>query len=157
MNLWGDAEEGHHGWMDEHPTIKTVVDAVCAELNAASASLYEGSSMKIIPVSATDILAEPGKYRPHSDARVLSAIILRKHVRIPYSFDDLRAPTYETLFRGLNTARGGALRLRMVTMCELMREKPIYRGCYVRAVRRIESQGFKMWNTENIDTAAPCQ
>ena len=144
--------------MAEHPTISAVMEAVCSEINSASPSLYNEEIRKTIPMTAEDVLMEPSKYRTHSDARVIAAIIMRKHVRLPFSFDELRCPTYSYLKQHLKTGGSGhGLPHRMVVMCEVMREKPAYRGCYVRAVRSLQAQGFALWMTDNIETTAPCQ
>ena len=138
-----------------YPTTENIVRAVCAQLNAVADQLYSKDIQEMIPVSPTDILSEPGKYRVHSDVRTISAIIMRKHVLLPFSFDETKSPTYRYIGASLKTHKSGGLVMRMVTMCELMRENPVYRSVYVGAVKELITEGHELHKTERIETS-PC-
>lgn len=140
-----------------YPTTDQIVRAVCAQINAVADRIYSRDIQAMIPVSASDILSEPGKYRVHSDVRSIAAIIMRKHVLLPFSFDEMKAPTYEYIGSQLKTNKSSGLRWRMVTMCEVMRQNPVYRGVYVGAIRSLIAEGVDLHRTEGIETAAPCQ
>lgn len=139
----------------KYPTTENIVRAVCSQLNAVADQLYSKDIQAMVPVTPTDVLSEPGKYRVHSDVRTISAIIMRKHVILPFSYDDGRAPTYVDIGTQLKTNKGGGLRIRMVTMCELMRENPVYRSVYVGAVKELIGEGHELHKTERIETS-PC-
>jgi len=140
-----------------YPTTEQIVRAVCAQLNAVADKLYSKEIQAMVPVTATDILSEPGKYRLHSDVRSITAIIMRKHVLLPFSFDETKAPTYQYIGTQLKANKSSGLRWRMITMCEMMRQNPVYRGVYVGAIRSLTSEGIELHRTEGIETAAPCQ
>lgn len=143
--------------MQSHPSVKDVLTSVCEHINANGPSLYSDAICKLIPITAEDILSGPGKYRIHSDARTIAAIILRKHVLMPYSFDEMKIPTLQYVGRSLKMTSAGGLTKRIVKMCELMRKNPAYRSVYVQAVQRLVTSGFNMWRTEHIEHAVPCQ
>ena len=139
------------------PTTKQIVRAVCAQLNAVASDLYSEYIRETMPISADDVLAEASDYRTHVDARSISAIIMRKHVMLPFSFEEKRAPTYVHMARELGLKPGGKMVHRLVKMCHQMREVPAYRRAYVGAVRALIAEGAELHNTTNVETTVPCQ
>lgn len=138
-------------------TTNKIVRAVCAELNAVSEDLYSSHIRQTMPLIASDVLAEPSAYRTHADARAIAAIIMRKHILLPFSFDEQRAPTYVHIARELGLVPGGKMVERLIGMCEQMRRKPAYRKAYVGAVRSLIASGMTLHNTANVETTVPCQ
>lgn len=143
--------------MKPYPDVTSVVEAVCGSLNevAAEAKMYsEGTT----PVSSADILYEPSKYRAHSDVRVVSAMILRKHTLLPSGFEDEKQPTIEWISQKLlGRGRGGGIVIRMANMCELIRVDERYRRIYIGALTRIMGREYALFNIpKDIRNATPC-
>lgn len=139
------------------PTTEVVLKAVCDQINEIGSELYKCSTkiQKTIPVSSRDIMTAPSKHRSSSDARVIAAIILRKHVLIPYDLQMMRAPTMNSITASLKTSH--RLSSLMRRMCERMRKEPLYRRVYVHAVRDIIGKGYELDRADNIESVAPCQ
>lgn len=144
--------------MKPYPDVTSVVEAVCGSLNSVSSDLGLHKGSGTIPVNAQDILYEPSKYRTHSDVRVLTAMILRKHILLPYGYGEHKQPTIEWICQQLfGRGRNGGIVFRMANMCEIMQRDDRYRKVYLRAISKLLQKDFELFNLpKDLAEASPC-
>lgn len=140
------------------------MESVCAAINARASEVYTKHSMHFVPLTVDNVRADVGmgrRARAHSDARTISAVILRKHTLVDVGFGEMKSPTIAQIRTAIGLSHiengSGGMTMRMVTLCELMRKVPTYREIYVSAVRDLKARAFELCDLRNIENAVPCE